>query len=112
MGNAKYILLSDAGEWFPHPPAYSTLRRYVDRGLNGVRLQVVRSAGRVLTTPEWIEQFVLISSRRDMASGYNQDQECQSSRIGSARRLQRAGIHVMKTTSNEQKRGTSTAPGA
>jgi hypothetical protein len=92
MRDSRYILLSDAGSHFPHPPAYSTLRRYASTGLHGVRLRTVQSAGRRLTTREWIDEFVLISSGHGIGSCY--DLERRPTQADSVRRLKRAGIEL------------------
>jgi hypothetical protein len=90
MTTSQYILLTEAADCFPHPPGLSTLWRYVGSGLNGVRLRTVRSAGRVMTTQRWVDEFVDTLSSRS-GTDYHQERQQPADTI---RRLHRAGIKL------------------
>lgn len=66
----EYLSLSKSSDLFPGRPHVSTLRRYVTRGLNGSTLRVVRSAGNLWTTAEWIREFLVETNqeKKPMAS--------------------------------------------
>jgi len=69
MTDMTYVPITSAGRLFPHPPGRSTLARYVSRGLRGTRLRVVRSAGRCLTTQQWVDDFLVATSDLQRTQG-------------------------------------------
>lgn len=53
---------------FPHQgergPHINTMRRWVTRGCNGVRLQAVKVGNQWLTTADWVSEFVAACTRK------------------------------------------------
>lgn len=95
MRNENYIPITDAAVEFPVQPSRSTLWRYTVHGLRGVRLQTIRSAGRVLTTKEWVWAFIEQSSAMRPETPVSPSiKERQRLYVDSVRRLQ--NVHRLK----------------
>jgi Protein of unknown function (DUF1580) len=62
MNAADLVNLRQAVDWFPHRggrrPSLDSVTKWVETGLNGVRLKAVRSGGEWFTCREWVEKFL------------------------------------------------------
>ena len=54
----QYIGMAQAAKISPGRPSASTPWRWAKKGVGGIHLQHIRVGGRVLTTPEWVEEFI------------------------------------------------------
>jgi hypothetical protein len=57
-GTSRYLSLSQAARTLPGHTHPSTLWRWINKGVAGVRLRAVRIGRRVFTTQTWIEDFI------------------------------------------------------
>lgn len=62
----QFVSLKDAVDLFPRRPHLATVYRWAVDGVNRpkVRLKTVRQGNRLLTSAEWIEQFLRECSER------------------------------------------------
>lgn len=90
MSNAIYIPISRVAEFIPGSPGRRTISRYINRGLNGVRLRVVRSAGRGFTTEQWINDFLTGAASQAVHGVPVTTQERQQNRADIEWRMKRA----------------------
>lgn len=54
----EYISLTEAAKLFPRRPSLPTINRWTNKGVRGVKLQTVKSGWRVVTTAEFVAQFL------------------------------------------------------
>ena len=57
MLNTNYISMAKAAQLIPGRPNASTVWRWANQGVRGVKLRSVRSGNKILTTPQWVEEF-------------------------------------------------------
>lgn len=57
------ITLAQAARLLPKPPSPCTFWRWRTRGINGVRLECLRSGGRWLTTQQSLERFLIAQTQ-------------------------------------------------
>lgn len=56
----EYLTVTDAAKFLPGRPHRNTARRYMLRGIDGIKLRSIKlgATGNRFTKPEWIEEFV------------------------------------------------------
>lgn len=86
---AKFV----AQETGDDPPHVATIFRWMQRGLNGVRLRFVCAHNSRRTTAEWIRQFFAEVAAAQTSGAMSTPSEVASSAVRSAEReLEKAGI--------------------
>lgn len=62
MDAADLVTLRTAAAWFPQRAGRATsvdsVRKWIETGVRGIRLQAVRSGGEWFTCREWVEAFL------------------------------------------------------
>lgn len=88
--NDELIPLSQAARCLPNKPGAATLWRWHRRGVNGVKLEIVRVGGRVFTTASaWRDFVTRMTSRRDSTAEVAESEERSE---GMLQRLQDEGL--------------------
>ena len=63
MNASDLVSLRTAAEWFPRRgasgPSKQTLTKWIETGIQGVRLKAIQSGGEWFTCREWVEEFLL-----------------------------------------------------
>ncbi len=77
------ITLAEAARLLPTRPAPCTLWRWRTKGVNGARLECIRSGGRWLTTRQALARFLLAQSE-SASSGLPPPQPDMTSRLRAA----------------------------
>lgn len=54
----SYIPLHEASKLIPGNPTSSSLHRWSDNGIKGVKLRIIHAGSRKFTTVAWVEQFI------------------------------------------------------
>lgn len=54
----RYLLVREACAILPGRPHLNTVRRWMNDGVNGVKLRSTRFGGKRLTTEEWCDEFI------------------------------------------------------
>jgi hypothetical protein len=65
VNNSHYFPLNEAAQRIPGRPHLSTLHRWAQKGVNGVRLQTKRVGNRRFTTQGAIDQFLAELNKTD-----------------------------------------------